>query len=381
MANIVAVLWHLNTYTSASTPKSLIENQLYSDIKNDLTFNTNFYNWCAVNSLTPQDGFDELVNVRFEKRNQRNPFTNLNSAQRLNELETAVATARKWASETVGTPDLVFVAPEYLFAKDGYRHLLDAGEIDTIKARLKSISKNNPQTLMFPGTIAFRQSMNNRSVKSRVQLFEDMNFWKKNETGFKADWVDEQNKNKIAKIAMRGPNFEIAQNKSFAFLNGRQLLDYTKRGDFHEVTAQDDTGQEAYVPGTSSGTLQAFGKSFGTEICLDHNMGYASTAGKQPDIHVIMSAAVKPDAANENTVGKTPNKVGFVIHASCEKDFTSAVKWNGGVRTVLNPSWESSTGFQGSLLGYKLSFSSATQNMGPTGPAGNVKDMIAKFSP
>lgn len=379
MANMVTVLWHVNTYTSAATNIHATRQKLILDLTNDATFRNLFINWCNANSLTIPQGIDIQAQNNLTRLNRRAAFTALNPDQRLNELEAAVKKAREWASKEMGTPDLVFVAPEYLFAKDGYRHLLNADQIPNIKARFKSISKKYPQVLLFPGTVAFRQSIQGNSVKARVNLYEDMNFWKQNATGPKAHWVD-SNKSKIHSIAMRGPIFDAAQNKAFAYLNGKKLMEYTKRGDFHEITAQDATGNEVYVPGKKGGNVQAFGKTFGTEICLDHNMGYASSAGgEKPDVHVIMSAAVAPKQEHENVKGKTAGKTGFVVHASCEKDLTSVIHWQDGARNKVNPVWESSTNYGGTLFGYKLAFTSNKSDIGVTGATGNVAAMRAKF--
>lgn len=379
MTDIVTVLWHMNTYTSAATSHAAEMQKVLLQYNNDPGFRSEFTKWCKKRGLSINAGMKEVAQDWLVARNKRSAFTGLNSEQRLNELEAAVAKARYWASKEMGAPDLVFVAPEYLFAKDGYRHLLDADQVDNIKARLKAISKKFHQVLLFPGTVAFRQSIQGNSVKARATLYDDINFWKANATGYKANWVD-SNKDKVHAIAMRGPDFDVAQNKAFAYLNSKKFMEYTKRGDFHEVTAQDATGNEVYVPGKKTGTLQAFGKSFGTEVCLDHNMGYAQTAGGiPPDIHVILSAAVVPKAENENTQGKNAGKTGFVIHASCERKYTSVIQWSDAKRSVVDPIWESGTGYGGTLLGYKLNFNPKKADQGLAGVEGRVAAMKKQF--
>ena len=380
MADILTVLWQMDTFTSAATNLNAVRHQLVQDFNNDPGFRNDVLQWCGQQMVTPEDGIDLLAQNRLTRRNRRSAFTALNSDQRLIELDKAVAKARAWASKTMGTSDLVFVAPEYLFAQDGYRHLLPFNQVANIKARLKGISKKYPQVLMFPGTVAFREPIQNNSVKARARLYEDMNFWKANGTGARADWVDSATKDKVNKIAMRGPVFDTAQNKSFAYLNGKKVMEYTKRGDFHEVTAQDATGNEVFVPGKRTGRLEAFGRSFGTEICLDHNMGYAKTASTDyPDIHVIMSAAVEPEAEHETTQGKNPGKTGFIIHASCVMEYTGVIQWSDAKRSELDPSWTDKTDHGGVLLGYKLEFNSKKSDLGVLGVKDKVAEMRARF--
>jgi hypothetical protein len=271
---------------------------------------------------------------------------------------------------------VVFVAPEYLFAKDGYRHLLDYAETHDIQSRLASISRNAPHVLMFPGTVSFRQPITGQSVRARVHLYEDIGFWKRQ--GLAPNSLS-TNRDKIRHIAMRGENYDMAANKSYAFLNGKLLMEYTKRGDFHEVTAQDHTGQEAYVPGKEAGGLHAFGKTFGVEICLDHNMGYSVRGGGKPqDVHVIMSASVTPVATHENTVGTQPGKVGFVVHASSSEDYTQVVRWADGLRSELKPMW-SEAQTHGMLYGYKLDFSTTQDTGDVRGVQGKVAAIKSMF--
>jgi hypothetical protein len=376
MADMVTVLWHMNTYTSAATDFMAVKNQITLNFNSNPQYRKDIKAWCKKNALPVSMGIDWLAQDGLNKRNMRSAFTGLNSEQRLNELEAAIGKARDWASKKMGIPNLVFVAPEYLFAQDGYRHLLPFDQIATIKARLKTISKRYHQVLLFPGTVAFRQPIADNSVKARVSLYEDINFWKAKKNDNLAQWVDSINREKIHKVAMRGPTFDMAQNKLFAYLNGKKLMEYTKRGDFHEVTEQDATGNEVYVPGKRTGRLEAFDRSFGTEICLDHNMGYAKASSTHyPDIHVIMSAAVKPKEENEGTQGHNPGKTGFVIHASSDKDYTGVVQWRDGKRSTVTSIWESSTGYGGTLFGYKLSFNDKGSDQGLQGVQGKVAAM------
>jgi len=375
MSKLMAVVWNVNTSSSAPTATlAQKRNEVLAAISNAGVRN---YLQSLVNGgMTPHQALDHLAQRWVDEANQRDPFTGLVPASRADALEAAVKAAANWAW-SAGNPDLIFVAPEYLFARSGYKHLLSGGMlISDIRSRIESISRQFPHVLLFPGTIAYRESMANQSVRARVRLFEDMEFWKK--AG--RSWVDEENRDKIGQIAMRGTDHELAQNKAFAYLNGQKLLEYTKRGDFHEVTRSDDNGKVTYAGGSKSGTFHAFGKLFGIEVCLDHNMGYAKfSGGADYDVHVITSAAVKPVEANEKTVGSQPGKVGFVVHASSSKSYTQVVRYAGGLRQVLTSTWEDTSAGHGKLYGYQLDFGVKRQDTGPTVVAGKVSSIKAKF--
>lgn len=376
MADMIAVLWHVKTYTSAKVSRSQVEDQIVKRLGSDPAWANSIVTWCTTNGVALDDCLLDIVENSYRGQNKRSKFTALDSQSRLDALEQAVTAAREWATSK-GTPDVVFVAPEYLFAKDGYRHLLNGTEVGPIRTRLASISRKVPHVLMFPGTIAARRSMAGESVRSRVQLFEDSAFWNKTGNKGMAGHISAENEAKIRQIAMRGLSFDVAQNKSFAFMNGKTLMEYTKRGDFHEVTASEHTGKEVYVPGQSAGTLTAFGKAFGVEICLDHNMGYAAWGGGQPDVHVLMSASVEPVAAHETSVGRNPGKVGFVVHASCDAAATQVVRWASGQRSIVQSTWDKKLTY-GTLHGYALDFST-TKEQAFTGTKGKVAALKSKF--
>jgi len=376
MSKLLAVVWNVNTLTAAQVTLAEMRHEVIAQANTQPNLSSYLDQRALAKSWTRDQAIDELATAWRDSANQRDPFTGLAPTARASILDGAVKAAANWAW-SAGSPNLVFVAPEYLFAQSGTQHLLDgATHLQAILASIQSISAKYPHVLLFPGTIAYRKSIAGQSVRARVNVYEDMIFWQKQT----ARPEQETNKDKILKIAMRGDDFEIAQNKAYAYLAGKKLLEYTKRGDFHEVTRSDDNGRVTYVPGSQSGTLRAFDKSFGVEVCLDHNLGYATRSGGDNfDVHIITSAAVDPVPANEKTVGSVNGKVGFVVHASSNKDCTQVVRWSSGKRAVLPSTWDDAGPGHGRLYGYSLDFGVARQDTGPTIAPGKVAGIKARF--
>ena len=233
MSKLLAVVWNVNTATSAPMLMAQVRANVIAQANSEPAL-SNYISTTATNTSRTRDQVIDEIAQRWEPiYNQRDPFTGLLPTARAGILDTAVKAAASWAWSK-GNPDLIFVAPEYLFAQSGFHHLLDGGtHLSAIQANIVSISRRNPHVLLFPGTIAYREPMKNQSVRARARLYDDMEFW--NKAG-RSGWMDEKNRDKIQRIAIRGDDFELAQNKAYAYLAGQKVLEYTKRGDFHEVT-------------------------------------------------------------------------------------------------------------------------------------------------
>ena len=375
MSKLLAVVWNVNTHTAAKTTLAEMRDEVTSEAASDPRMDDYLNDLALANSWTRAQAIEDVAKSWMNQANQRDPFTGLSPTARVSILDGAVKAAANWAWKA-GSPDVVFVAPEYLFAQSGTRHLLNGTtHLQSILASVQSISKRYPHVLLFPGTIAYREQIVGKSVRARVALFEDMIFWEK-----QTDPMPKKtNQDKIQKIALRKDGFEMAQNKAYAYLAGEKLLEYTKRGDFHEVTRRDDTGNITYVPGSRSGTLRAFDKQFGIEICLDHNLGYAKgSGGDNFDVHIITSACVEPVAGNEKTVGNVNGKTGFVVHASSSASYTQVVRWASGKREVLPPLWDTGAG-HGRLYGYSLDFGVAKQDTVSKITPGKVSSIKTMF--
>ena len=377
MSKLLAVVWNVNTASSAPVSLAEMRTEVVAAANKKPDFSKYLDKEATKRSITRGQMIDRIAQKWADESNQRDPFTGLPPTARAGILGAAVKAAANWAW-SAGNPDLIFVAPEYLFAQSGFHHLLDGGtHLSAIQANIAAISRRHPHVLLFPGTIAYRESMANQSVRARVRLYEDMEFWKK---AGRPDWIDEEDRDKIGDIAMRGNDHQLAQNKAFAYLNGQKVLEYTKRGDFHEVTRSDDNGRVTYAGGSKSGSFHAFGKLFGIEVCLDHNMGYARfSGGTDYDVHVITSASVNAVVANEKTVGRQPGKVGFVVHASSSEDSTQVIRWANGHRKELDSTWDDASAGHGQLYGYELDFGVKRQDTGPTVAAGKVATIKASF--
>lgn len=111
MADIVTVLWQMDTFTSAATNLNAVR-QLVQHFNNDPGFRNDVLQWCGQQMVTPEDGIDLLAQNRLTRRNRRSAFTGLNSDQRLIELDKALAKARTWASKTNDLQKIWFPSPQ-----------------------------------------------------------------------------------------------------------------------------------------------------------------------------------------------------------------------------------------------------------------------------
>jgi predicted amidohydrolase len=266
-----------------------------------------------------------------------------------------------------GDPSVLFVVPEYFFARpaagDGHglnelRHLEEA-EKDKIVRELVLISKKFPDMLFVPGTVAWRKPFERSGAKlyhakpgadfGKPKTVSRVDKALASLTGY-ADKLKLSYDRPLSgamgntpayttqqKINLLGPLFRLpdfmARNTAYVLLNAVVLCKYNKQGDFHEVLGEKNS--TVYIPGKLDGRFQLTLKEsdqkrkrnrmdFGIEVCLDHAFG--TTANEighlgKVDVHIISSAQV---ANNEKNVAVRDG--GYLVHASSNKDFTTVKK-------------------------------------------------------
>jgi hypothetical protein len=259
-----------------------------------------------------------------------------------------------------GTPKYMFVAPEYTFAnpitekrKEKFDHFygveryVEEKEKDEIYNQLRAISRNYPDVLFLPGSIAWRKPLTRPKgakyvdkgktysthvpgtlkTSSRVDKAFNTVLDHANYAGKLAGGVVErdgceldgnQTPTYIDKaVEVLDPSGYMAQNTLYGFLGGACVLKYAKQGDFHEVTSGAKT---TFVPGVYKGPFTIGALTLGIEICLDHVWGFVQpkiNGTAEPLIHLVISAC-----ANKQDHRKSQMKQGgFFVHCSSKYEF------------------------------------------------------------
>lgn len=305
--------------------------------------------------------------------------------------------AKRWA--------LLFVAPEYLFARSDREHLITEAEKRQVVLRLQAISRIHPAMVLVPGTIAWKKPAE-RPVDERFKLdkqtgkrttvlktgerfskFTDrvtragMERHRLAEHEIDREYAGYSEKVRLAMEEGRAGAVEqkkeqairdvesaiarikknlgtapersfLARNTLYAFYNGDEVGRYHKRADYLEVfPSESDGGYVIFEPGApGDGHPNRFAVKqirFGVEICKDHAAGYLSQLGGDvPDLHVVVSAAVRLETGH---VFVRPGS--FLVHASSDPE-CSGVWQNTGLGVEKVDTEEADTGFGGSRLLY-----------------------------
>jgi len=266
-------------------------------------------------------------------RGKSNRLARLKAAvEKTAEIRNGVVTRQHWAK-----PEVIFIAPEYLFGRptrEDWRHLtadqlerahldpnrhphLDEKDKDYIKGELIALSAKHPEFLIVPGTIAWSVR-----VKDHPRLLQVA----KNRIGNQPpDYVvGASPADKVARLvsftnlnarkAGAGPplknaeeerlnNARLCLNTAFVLYGGDVRFVYSKQGDFYEVLAPYHTNRayEVAIPGDKCGVFEIQGNWYGIEICLDHARGallHQVPLPNPPLIHLITSASVDVNPNN-----------------------------------------------------------------------------------
>lgn len=203
----------------------------------------------------------------------------------------------------------IFLAPEYFFAHKEHTdpsHALERGEKNTMLSKLVVMSRNAPNMLIVPGTIAWRMALDAPSKKGADNVAERRR--QKAIEEYKADFQFKQDKDLNASAYQEYVEKDLEKMKSstdFGYLkrntcyiafNGK-VLKYHKRAGFGEEK-QDKNA--VFVSGHQAGFFTISWIRFGIEVCFDHNQGYlrASMTGGTPHVHLIISNSTDGNPSN-----------------------------------------------------------------------------------
>jgi len=309
--------------------------------------------------------------------------------QRMAHLETALSKAWSHLDRTNDrpTPWGMFVAPEYLFAKEvlggGKKHVygktqryLDESEKNRIVSWGEQLSEKYPQLIIIPGTVAWQKAFERtgRKVFNKSEVMKTSSRYDKAVEGVKhyayqvlqkqshigvGDILDEKISSKLFTVSALSTSEKIQQinslkssgvgdsnssepvaqaeaymgrNTAYVLYGGKVCLKYNKMSDFHESLVDQKT--TVFIPGTKRGLFsipieKSGGRpiDFGMEICLDHNQKVfsISNSGKAVDIHLILSAFTSTVEGNCNV-----NSGGYIVHASAMDDCSNIFQALGG---------------------------------------------------
>ncbi|HSR10812.1 MAG TPA: hypothetical protein VLS90_05160 [Thermodesulfobacteriota bacterium] len=268
-----------------------------------------------------------------------------------------------------GKPQVIFVAPEYLFGRPtgntapplfsrilSYtphpqttqeRHLNET-EANKILGKLKRLSGEYPKFLMIPGTIAWYKLFKDLKVPDAAwdRVYQAARRLGNQSDDELADALDshfpgapphaaptsDQKLDRLLSFEglqarkkstltqaerVRLANAKLCLNTAVVLYGGKAPFVYHKQGDFHEVLENYDAGRatQVAIPGVKDGVFELEGMKFGIEICLDNAVGALRLHHGTPPpplIHIITSASVAVNFAN---VVVKPG--GYVMNASC----------------------------------------------------------------
>lgn len=305
-----------------------------------------------------------LRNTYFKQgQTNENRMTRLKAAvEKVAEVRRQIHTDTPWA-----TPEVVFIAPEYLFAEPtrerwdpadpaarlradprtpqalGRERHVGEAEKKRIKRDLIDLSTRHPEMLIVPGTIAWsvrvkdHPSLLPAAAQRLGRSAPDDMVGVVGPTGAHATAADSLARLKsFTGLAQRaggaaGPPLSVAErdrlekarlclNTCFVLHGGKIVHVYGKEGDFYEVLEQSmpSVAYQVAVPGDKPGVFQVGAHWYGIEICLDHALGklvQAPQGDELPLLHLITSATVKVDTSNcEVAAG------GYVVNASAEPE-------------------------------------------------------------
>jgi hypothetical protein len=274
------------------------------------------------------------------------------------------------------TVQAIFVAAEYLFTAPGVhtREPMSSSEKNVIEKSLRDLSRHNPNTLIFSGTVfyqekvsgsvrhkmrgglisnelevkkayvkAFRQNENLSVLQiAKVDIQTDLNtgkvVWASLTDQRKREFCDfhgrlygwEDLGTKVPGLLDLAKGFKQAEsakhhqrrarNCTYVLLGGQRIGKYDKHSDFKETRGA-APDQLAFLPGTTDQAPEADGLRFGVEICFDHGNGVLKRRGLGDlDFHVVVSDWVHTEEAN-----MAMKRGGYFLHASSEPTQTKVV--------------------------------------------------------
>jgi len=245
--------------------------------------------------------------------------------------------------ETANAFQAIFVSPEYQFTDPNStnRKAMDKDTKKQVLDHLRDIGDTYREILMFPGTVFWKEPLDNAPALQKFESQLVAAELKKVIVG-RQDVVQSTRTlggkpvhslkalSGAVKTAPSGASYRV-YNELYPFLGKKQMNGYLKQWDFKETEGASAT-EQAFVPGSSSGTREIGGFSFGLEICFDHGNGGLKQTNEQVDFHVVVSDHVPTKTAN-----MMMKNGGYFIHASSNPAETGVYVRNGTNKVKLTP--------------------------------------------
>ncbi len=180
----------------------------------------------------------------------------------------------------------VFAAPEYLFAKSASEHFVTEDQKNTLVKELRAISKEFPEVILFPGTIAwtFKSKPGSQAtVEALAQREEARQKMEREELS-----PFSRREIKALKEAQNSKDsYFLARNTCYVLQGGELLLEYHKRDNGGEVNRGTDGENVHFYQGSADSVFNREGLSFGLKICAE--VGSALT--RLVDVQIVVSAS------------------------------------------------------------------------------------------
>jgi hypothetical protein len=301
------------------------------------------------------------------------------------EIRNGVVTRQHWAK-----PEVIFIAPEYLFGRptgvdwrplterqvldaqrdpNRVRHL-DEKDKDYIKGELIALSAKHPKFLIVPGTIAWSVRVKDHPRLLQVaqnRVGHQPDDYTTGEPGrFPADKLarlisfkslDDRKAGRAAPHLTKPEeerlnNARLCLNTAFVLYGGDVKFVYSKQGDFLEVLAQyqANIAYQVAIPGEKCGVFEIEGNCYGIEVCYDHVCGallHQVPLQTPPLIHLITSASVdvEPDKCVVAPGGYVANAAADPANARPNTDDVKAGLWykdpaTGTLKRVESPRYD-----------------------------------------
>jgi hypothetical protein len=204
--------------------------------------------------------------------------------QRVELLRKRIGKADAFFSTTPGPlkryPVTVFAAPEYLFARSASEHFITETEKDGIVDGLRSISRDFPHIVLFPGTIAWAKETQPGTPETKHALAQRK---------LAGTTVYSTNDLEALKKAQKKKKnrFSLARNTCYVMHGGDLLLEYHKRDNGNEVHPGSDGTDVYFVHGATDSVFDAEGLTFGLKVCAEVRTDLPCMV----DVQVVISAS------------------------------------------------------------------------------------------
>jgi predicted amidohydrolase len=318
-----------------------------------------------------------------------NDYVNKDTQGRIDVIKAACESAENlisYKNQSVSSSEIraIIVAPEYFLSKksDGILYI-NRDEMVEARNKIMEVSKKYKNIVIVPGSVAYYKQIqnNDKGIARAKKALDRLDNEIKSSSSIKIhandgsevkDQIAYNNyvatwNNKLNNIINNGmkDNVFIYSNSMLVFFNGN-IWKHRKSIGFNENKNAPNELLSINRPDTS-GIVNIAGRTFGLEICYEHNRGTLSsfTAKTAVDFHLVVSDWVS--TGNSDKINLKYD--GYFIHSSTQYNENSVLN------SKLNPTYTVNTG--NDFLMYVINTPEKSSSMEGIG----VADVIKKNKP